>query len=153
MDYIQQHFKVNFEYKVIFTEGLFQASNLTFQHLLKADRKEGQIKKLLFIIDDQVVAHFPQLDEQIDQYFNGHEYVQLIKEKLIIKGGEIAKNDPQYLERIIDAVNRYGIDRHSYLVAIGGGSILDLSGYAAAIAHRGIKIIRIPTTVLSQNDS
>ncbi|MGN6804067.1 MAG: 3-dehydroquinate synthase, partial [Ginsengibacter sp.] len=43
--------------------------------------------------------------------------------------------------------------RHSYVAAIGGGSILDLAGFAAAVAHRGIKHIRIPTTVLSQNDS
>ncbi|MDQ2656276.1 MAG: 3-dehydroquinate synthase, partial [Bacteroidota bacterium] len=41
----------------------------------------------------------------------------------------------------------------SYLVAIGGGSVLDVAGYAAAVSHRGIRHIRIPTTVLSQNDS
>ncbi len=45
------------------------------------------------------------------------------------------------------------IDRHSYVAAIGGGSVLDLAGFASAVAHRGIKHIRIPTTVLSQNDS
>jgi 3-dehydroquinate synthase len=38
-------------------------------------------------------------------------------------------------------------------VAIGGGAVIDMVGYAAAIAHRGVKLIRIPTTVLSQNDS
>ena len=72
---------------------------------------------------------------------------------IVIKGGEAAKNDDTLLNTIIDAVNTFGIDRHSYLAAIGGGSVLDLAGYGAAISHRGIKHIRIPTTVLSQNDS
>src|SRR5690606_29036842 len=47
----------------------------------------------------------------------------------------------------------YHIDRHSYVIAIGGGAVLDAVGLAAATAHRGIRHIRIPTTVLSQNDS
>jgi 3-dehydroquinate synthase len=47
----------------------------------------------------------------------------------------------------------YGIDRHSFVVAIGGGAVLDLIGYVAATTHRGIRHIRIPTTVLAQNDS
>jgi len=153
MDFIQQRFKVSFEYKVIFTEGIFHASNLTFKKILQEDEKVNYSKKILFVIDDNIKKHFPQLDQQINEYFGGNDSVQLIEEKVIVAGGEIAKNDERFLEKIIDAVNRHGIDRHSYIVGIGGGSVLDLAGYAAAIAHRGIKIIRIPTTVLSQNDS
>jgi len=153
MNFIQQHFKVSFEYKVIFTEGLFNPSNQTFRNILKDDQKPGHLKKILFVIDHHLIECFPTLETQINQYFEGNEFVKLIKEKVIVEGGEIAKNDQQYLNKIIEAVNHDGIDRHSYIVAIGGGSVLDLAGYAAAIAHRGIKIIRIPTTVLSQNDS
>ena len=39
------------------------------------------------------------------------------------------------------------------MVAIGGGAVLDAVGYAAATAHRGVRLIRVPTTVLSQDDS
>ncbi len=39
------------------------------------------------------------------------------------------------------------------MIAIGGGAVLDAAGYAAATAHRGIRLIRVPTTVLSQDDS
>ncbi|WP_431292072.1 hypothetical protein [Pedobacter sp. P26] len=53
----------------------------------------------------------------------------------------------------MEAINIYGIDRHSFVAAIGGGAVLDMVGYAATVAHRGIKHIRIPSTVLSQNDS
>ena len=45
------------------------------------------------------------------------------------------------------------IDRHSYIIGIGGGAVLDAVGWVAATAHRGIRHIRIPTTVLAQNDS
>jgi 3-dehydroquinate synthase len=72
---------------------------------------------------------------------------------LVINGGEQAKNDEACLQKVLTAINKYGIDRHSFVAAIGGGSVLDMVGYACAIAHRGIRHIRIPTTVLSQNDS
>src|SRR5690606_8383683 len=153
MNYIQQRFKVSFEYKVFFTEGLFSSKNPIFNEVLKEDHQENYSKKILFVIDDKIIENFPDLDKQIDDYFEGNEYVQLIKEKIVVAGGEVSKNDTQYLEKVVDAVNRNRIDRHSYIVGIGGGSVLDLTGYAAAISHRGIKVIRIPTTVLSQNDS
>jgi 3-dehydroquinate synthase len=43
--------------------------------------------------------------------------------------------------------------RQSFLLAVGGGALLDAAGYAAATAHRGVRLIRVPTTVLSQDDS
>ena len=45
------------------------------------------------------------------------------------------------------------IDRHSYVVVVGGGAFLDAIGFAAATAHRGVRLVRFPTTVLSQDDS
>ena len=45
------------------------------------------------------------------------------------------------------------IDRHSYVIAVGGGAMLDAVGLAAATAHRGVRLVRVPTTVLAQNDS
>ena len=45
------------------------------------------------------------------------------------------------------------IDRHSYVIAIGGGAMLDVVGYAAATLHRGVRLVRMPTTVLAQNDA
>jgi 3-dehydroquinate synthase len=68
-------------------------------------------------------------------------------------GGEVVKNDESHFSNLLDIIHKYAIDRHSYVAAIGGGSLLDMVGYAAAVSHRGVKHIRIPTTVLSQNDS
>ena len=71
----------------------------------------------------------------------------------MIAGGEDAKNDERYLAAVLETINAAGICRHSWVVAIGGGAVLDVAGYAAAIAHRGVRLIRIPTTVLAQDDS
>src|SRR4029079_4140447 len=46
-----------------------------------------------------------------------------------------------------------GLDRHAFVMAVGGGALLDLVGYAAATTHRGGRLLRVPTTVLAQNDS
>ena len=46
-----------------------------------------------------------------------------------------------------------GVDRHSYVIGVGGGALLDMVGLAAATAHRGVRHVRIPTTTLSQDDS
>lgn len=103
-------------------------------------------------MDEGVAVHHSRIAEEIRQYLSAVDgYV--LTGILIVPGGENCKNDRQYFSKIIDAVNTQGIDRHSYLVAIGGGALLDMAGYAAAVAHRGIRHIRIPTTVLSQNDS
>ena len=71
----------------------------------------------------------------------------------MVAGGEACKNNPEAYQQVVEATNSFGIDRHSYLVALGGGAVLDMVGFAAAISHRGIRLVRIPTTVLSQNDS
>src|SRR5690554_3738988 len=104
MDFIQQRFQVNFEYKVIFTEGIFDLANSTFSDLLVADHRPKQIKKLFFVIDEGVVDQFPQLTQQIDAYFKSLDIVDLVAEKLVLPGGEIAKNSPGYVDDIIDGV-------------------------------------------------
>ena len=153
MDFLQQSFNIRFDYKVFFTTHLFNRSNPIFQEFLTNEKKSDTPPKIFFVLDEGVVAHHPDLIAQIKSYFQETPSLHLVSNMLTIPGGEIAKNDQQLLQRIISAVNENKIDRHSYLVAIGGGSILDLAGYAAAISHRGIRHIRIPTTVLSQNDS
>jgi 3-dehydroquinate synthase len=152
MDYLQQTFNVRFEYNIYFTENLFNPGNNVLRDYLNT-RKTDTVKKIFFAVDSGVTAHHPQLESQIREYFRREPGFHLIPEILVIPGGEGAKNDESLFYKIIDAVNVHGIDRHSYIVAIGGGSVLDLVGFAAAVAHRGIRHIRIPTTVLSQNDS
>lgn len=152
MSYLQQSFSVKFEYKVFFTGSLFHTSNTLLSDFLK-ERPSGGTGKVFFVIDEGVATAHPQLQNSILNYFSRITEVQLIPNFLIVPGGEAAKNDTGLFDQIVEAVSQHGIDRHSYIAAIGGGAVLDLVGYAAAVSHRGIKHIRIPTTVLSQNDS
>jgi 3-dehydroquinate synthase len=72
---------------------------------------------------------------------------------LLIPGGEEAKNNPTHLDSLYNAIFHAKLCRHSYLLVFGGGAVLDVAGFAAATAHRGIRLLRVPTTVLSQADS
>lgn len=152
MDYIEQEFNVKFDYKVFFTSALFNPSNTILDDFFK-QKNTAQVQKVFFVIDQNVVNHHPHLVEEIAHYFTLYQTVSLVETILITPGGEAAKNDLSLFDNIVNAVNAYKIDRHSYIAAIGGGSVLDVVGYAAAVSHRGIRHIRIPTTTLSQNDS
>jgi 3-dehydroquinate synthase len=153
MKHLSQSFSVKFEYQVYFTTGLFAKNNNLFHDFLHNSGTSASLRKILFVADKGVIDAHPDLLAAIQTYFADSNQVQLIPDILIVPGGEGVKNDIIYFNSIVEAVNTYGIDRHSYIAAIGGGSVLDMVGYAAAVSHRGIKHIRIPTTVLSQNDS
>jgi 3-dehydroquinate synthase len=153
MNYLEQSFNIKFNYKVYFTSDIFHPSNNDFGNFLSEHFEPGARQKILFVIDDGVLNAYPELIDKIKAYFEIHNSVSLLEKILIIPGGESAKNNSESFDTIIEAIEAYGIDRHSYIAAIGGGSVLDLAGFVSAISHRGIKHIRIPTTVLSQNDS
>jgi len=146
---IEQFFSVPFHYQVHFTENVFHRSNPLFASLLG-----GTCPKTLFVLDEGVSAAHPGLVGQIQAYAEAYAgKFDLPCPPLHLPGGEQVKNQGTWVDAILEATHVYGIDRHSYIVAIGGGAVLDMAGYAAAIAHRGIRHIRIPTTVLAQNDS
>lgn len=153
MNLIQQAFQVPYSFSIVFTKGLFSTDNQEFSNFLTNFGDTRFQKKILFLIDDGVAENHLSLIDSIKSYFKNHSNITLVDEVLVMPGGEIVKNDTQYLDQTLLAINKYGIDRHSFVAAIGGGAFLDMVGYASTIAHRGVKHIRIPTTVLSQNDS
>ncbi|MBC5991264.1 3-dehydroquinate synthase [Pontibacter cellulosilyticus] len=151
---IEQEFTVKFRYGVYFTQSLFATDNTLLTDILKQSHAAGTPAKLLVVLDSGVANTHPDLLQQIRDFaLSNTESINLVAEPLLIPGGEESKNNPVYLQQILQAVNEFGVCRHSYLLAIGGGAVLDLAGFVATIAHRGIRHIRIPTTVLSQNDS
>lgn len=144
---------MNFTYGVFFTQHLFDLSNPHLKDFLLAQASPGYKKKLLVIVDNGVISKHSSLAEQIDLYCAAIEGYQLAAPVMVIPGGEAVKNDEPLFYQLVDAIDKYAIDRHSFVLAIGGGAVLDLVGFAAAVSHRGVRHIRIPTTVLSQNDS
>jgi len=152
MPTIAQSFKINYEYKLYFTKQLFAVENSLFKDVVHQYKSNEPIK-VLFVIDSGVATAHPNLITQIKAYSNAYKETLNYTEKLLITGGEACKNDADNVTKILEAINTNAICRHSFVVAIGGGAIVDMVGYAATIAHRGVKLIRIPTTVLSQNDA
>tara|TARA_R110000751_G_scaffold95138_2_gene185731 strand:- start:1268 stop:2428 length:1161 start_codon:yes stop_codon:yes gene_type:complete len=149
---IKQSFQVQYDYQLYFTSGLFALENQMFVNLI-ADYKDFEPVKLLFVLDDGVKHHHPSLIPQIEDYCKAHRQTIKYTDTLVLPGGEQVKNSDKAIESVLKGVNDNKICRHSFVVVIGGGAVIDMVGYAAAIAHRGVKLIRIPTTVLSQNDS
>jgi 3-dehydroquinate synthase len=153
MDVIRQKVRVDFEYPVYFTTGVMTPSNLLLRDVVARSADESP-SRVVVVLDQGVLDHHPRLPEQIVEYAQRHRTVlSLAGPVVVVPGGEAVKNDPRHVEDIHRAINDAGLCRHSYIVAIGGGAVLDAAGYAAATAHRGIRLIRVPTTVLAQDDS
>jgi 3-dehydroquinate synthase len=163
MDVIQQEFLVPVRYPVYFTTGVFAASNGLLRDLVvtgrgslatSADGEDHLPARVVVVLDRGVERAHPTLIDAIVAYCEEHRAaLTLSGPVLVVPGGEPIKNEPRHLDRIIEAINAGALCRHSYVVAVGGGAVLDAVGFAAATAHRGVRLIRVPTTVLSQDDS
>ena len=153
MQSIHQEFSVEFSYDVHFTKGLFRPENELLAEAV-ADPAEPMPKKMVAVVDEGLLNHHEGLLDRINAYTDAHdEILDLAVSPMVVPGGEAAKNDPDLVDHIHEVIYEHRLDRHAYVLAVGGGAVLDLAGYAAGTAHRGIRLIRVPTTVLSQNDS
>ena len=152
MQTIRQDIQVGFRYDVHFTQGVFDPDNDLLARIV-GEGSHPDACKVLVVLDEHLLHHQPDLANRISAYFTLCPAIRQPHPLMLVPGGEAAKNDPRLVDRLHDAIRTSGLCRHSYVIAVGGGSVIDLVGYAAATAHRGIRLIRIPTTVLSQNDS
>jgi len=153
MSVIQRSIQVGWQLRLFFTESVFDAANLVLKTALNDDARSAP-RKVLVLLDESLAQAQPNLARQIENYFSAHAgNLQLVWPPIIIAGGERAKNSYVHVSEIHSLIDRHHIDRHSYLVVVGGGALLDVAGLAAATAHRGVRHIRIPTTTLSQADS
>jgi len=148
---IQADVQVNFHYDVHFTTDLFAPENGLLRDVLA---QAGALPaRVLFVVEEEVERHL-DVREGIARYAARHgDALLLAGPPLLLPGGERVKNDPAHVIAVQKAVNDSGLDRHSYTAVVGGGALLDAIGYAAATAHRGIRLLRVPTTTLAQNDS
>ncbi|MBD2615097.1 MAG: 3-dehydroquinate synthase [Nostoc sp. ZfuVER08] len=150
---INQYVQVSFKYDVHFTRGLFELDNLLLAQVI-AGNEEITPKRVLVVVDEGVLNYQNALLKKIALYGQCYaDVITLTGEPIIVPGGEAVKNDSRFIEQIHQRIDAVGLCRHSYVLAIGGGAVLDMAGYAAATAHRGIRLLRVPTTVLGQNDS
>jgi 3-dehydroquinate synthase len=153
MSSIRRSFQVSYELHVQFTQNAFEPTNLVLKTLLDQGGN-GQLHKTIVIVDEALARTQPDLLPRIEAYFEMHsERLQLVCPPIVIEGGERTKNSYFHVSEIHSHLDRYHIDRHSYVIGVGGGALLDVVGLAAATAHRGVRHVRVPTTTLSQADS
>lgn len=148
-----QRLTVSHEYPVYFGTDVFSRENSALLDVVSA-REPGRCHRLAFVVERRVAELWPSLLEDIEAYVAAHPArLSLAAPPLVVEGGEACKNDSAAPARLHEWLDEIGLDRQSFVVIVGGGALLDMAGFAAATAHRGLRVIRVPTTVLAQNDS
>lgn len=149
-----QRFTVAYEYPVVFTRNAFDPGNPVFVEAIGGRDLAPKRHRAAVFVDEGVLAAMPHLEPALRRYESAHRAsLEIVGGIVRVPGGEATKHELQAVLRIVEALAERSIDRHSYAVAIGGGAVLDAVGLAAAIFHRGVRHVRLPSTVLAQADS
>lgn len=145
-------FSVSYDIPVVFTEGVLEPSNQTLVECISR-LEPTRCHRLLVVIDAGLVPGHIGL-EDVHRYVAAHpDRLCLATPPMIVDGGEASKQGLGPAMEVVARINQAGIDRQSCVVVIGGGAVLDMASFAAAIAHRGVRVVRLPSTTLSQGDS
>jgi len=146
--------RLAFAHRVRFTRGALDTTNPALRDVFRDDPAAAS-RRAVIVIDDGVArAHSGKLESALRAYFAAHAAAMpAIVDIVTVPGGEPAKHDPRVADLVIDLVERHKIDRKSFVIAIGGGAVLDAVGFGAATAHRGVRLVRLPTTTLAQDDA
>lgn len=126
-------------YDVRIAPGLLARAGEECRGLIRKDR-------IAVVTDEHVDAHWR---EPVSASF---ARTGVASEWLVLPPGEATKSWDS-LARVIDWLLAQGVERNDRIVALGGGVIGDLTGFAAAILKRGCGFIQMPTTLLAQVDS
>ena len=148
---VDRSFAVPFIHRLRFTEGVFRAGNDTLPLLLERDERGPA--RVMVVFDEGLLHAAPTLVNDARAFIESHADIAPAGPIITIPGGETCKNDRAVLDRLLEAMHRERLCRRSYVLVVGGGAVLDVVGYAAAIFQRGIRLIRVPSTTLAQADS
>jgi 3-dehydroquinate synthase len=145
-------FAVPFTHRLRFTSDVLGDDEHVLADLLEPS--EGRRAKVQFWVDEFVAQANPDLKQRLSRFAAAHrDRIEQAGSVQLVPGGEAIKNDIHILERMLKVFNHHDLDRRSYVVVIGGGAVLDAVGFAVQIAHRGLRLVRLPTTTLAQADS
>ena len=122
----------NFSYEIMIGENLLE----NLEHLIK---ENIQYKKCAVITNETIYNIY-------------REKISIDAEYIILKDGEEYKNFDSY-KYILDKLLELKLERSDLIVAIGGGVVGDIAGFAASTYLRGIRFVQVPTTLLAQVDS
>jgi 3-dehydroquinate synthase len=151
MPLIERTIQLRFQHRIHFTRDVFGLDNPVLREALLHGGRD-RVSRTLVVLDESLHRAQPALAHRIEAYFAAADLC-LPDPPMILEGGERAKNSDCHVSEIQAHIDRHHIDRHSCVLAVGGGALLDVAGLAAATAHRGVRHVRVPSTVLSQADS
>ena len=150
---INAEFSLPYRYPVLFTQNAFAKHNNKLITLLGSLHSSSHKPKVMVVVDSGLVLAQPDIERQISDYFSWfNDSAELAIAPVTFAGGETGKQ-ASHIEALYQIMWQQGMDRHAFVIAIGGGAMLDAVGYSCATFHRGIKLIRMPSTTLSQNDA
>lgn len=150
---VTQRIAVEWDFPVVFTHGLFRPGNPVLVDTLERKAEHRRHRAMVFI-DSHVATARPALVEEVRAYFAAHPpRLALAGEPQIVPGGEAVKNDFALVDGFMRQMLGAHLDRQSFVIIVGGGAVMDAVGLAAALVHRGLRQVRVPTTVLGQNDA
>ena len=151
-DQIDVEFVVPQTHRLRFTTDVFGEDRDVLAAVLESS--DGQAVRVQFWVDQHVADATPDLLDKINRFIDCNaDRITRVGSVQFVPGGEDVKNDVHVIERMLKVFNAGELDRRSYVIAIGGGAVLDAVGFATAIAHRGLRLVRLPTTTLAQGDS
>ena len=130
---------VSFQHRIRFTRGAFAPGGTLMGELLET---RGHSKVLVFI-ENRLAPHHPNLEGQIQDTFAELSGLRLTGVEWL-DGGEEAKRDDQVYQSAMSAIERHHIDRHSYILVIGGGAFLDVIGFAGGDRSSGRSVGAFP---------
>jgi 3-dehydroquinate synthase len=129
-------------YDIVVGENLLTQAGALIRPVLSG----GEATKVVIITDDNVAGlHLESLTSSL-------ETSGISSSTIVVPAGEASKNFSQ-LESVLSQMIEARIERNDAVIALGGGVIGDLAGFAASILRRGVDVIQIPTTLLAQVDS
>lgn len=148
---IRQHIQVAFEYPVLFGRDLFSAANPAFADVMAAALSTHPHPRAAIFIEGKVARAHEGLSSRVQDYLHRRVPSLKVAGLHVVAGGETVKS-VAVSDGFRQTMSEAGLDRHSFVLVMGGGALLDAVGYAASLVHRGVRVIRVPTTVLSQCD-
>ena len=150
---IDSPFYVEWTHRLRFTRDALNPDNAALVEAIRADTNGNGTRGMIAVIDDGLAQANPSISDDLNNYCAAYTELPELREVIQVPGGEQCKQDDKLVQRVLDAIDQQRICRKSTVLVLGGGAVLDAAGYAAAIGHRGVRIVRMPSTVLSQCDS
>jgi 3-dehydroquinate synthase len=151
---LANRFQIPHAYDVCFGHDVLAPTNLLLvEEMGRVFAANLPVPTLVFLDEGLALAQ-PDLAARVEAYASAHAAsFALRRAPVVLPGGESAKDGMDVCLQAVAALREAGLCRQSCAMVVGGGAFQDAIGLAAALYHRGVRTVRLPSTVLAQNDS